>query len=338
MAPPYNRDEVKERVWETWKGATNVTLPSFTSDFSALNVGAIEHDVRLAAEHGYWGTLVAAESGTSFDEYLEFMEVAAGAAPDGFRLVAHLSFDTFDESIRAAKTAEDLGFEAALPSYPPTFVPTSAKQVVDFTADLASKTDLALILFAVGSWGFSRFAVETFPHDALVDLADLDTAAAIKYEAAAPSMITGFVELHRRIGDRILIQNPMEQNAPALVELFDMPWMGSSAYESFGDRVPRWFDLLHSGQWEEAMELYWSYQPLRLAKGNFHKSFAGANLIHRNGWKYLSWLHGYNGGLLRMPTMRLAPSQMKALRAGALASGYDVPETDDGFFLGRVEG
>lgn len=337
MALAYTRSEVKERVTATWRGATSVTLPSFTADFSGLNAGGIAHDVRLAAEHGYWGTLIASESGTTYDEYVRFMEIAADAAPKELRLVAHLSFDTFDESIEAAKVAEDLGFEAALPSYPPSFQPSSAREVVDYTRDLAERTDLALILFAVGSWGFSRFAVETFPHDALVELAELETAAAIKYEASAPSMITGLADLRRRIGDRILVQNPMEQNAPALIEWFGMQWMGSSAYESFGDRVPRWFSLLHEGRWDEGMELYWSYQPLRLAKGNFHKSFAGANLIHRNGWKYLSWLQGYNGGLLRMPSMRLAPAQMKALRSGAVASGYDVPETDEGFFAGRVE-
>jgi hypothetical protein len=30
MALPYKRNEVKERVRATWKGACNVTLPSFT--------------------------------------------------------------------------------------------------------------------------------------------------------------------------------------------------------------------------------------------------------------------------------------------------------------------
>src|SRR5262249_18794091 len=66
-----------------------------------------------------------------------------------------------------------------------------------------------------------------------------------------------------------------------------------------------------------------------------HASFAGANLIHRIGWKYLGWLHVFSGGLLRMPQMRLNPSQMRGLRAGLTASGYRLPETDDEFIEGR---
>ncbi len=126
MALPYKRSEVKDRVRNTWKGACNVTLPSFTGSFDALNAKAIEHDIRHGAKMGYWGTLVASECGTTFKEYLQFMEIAAGAAPKGFALVTHLSFDTVDQMIEAAKTAEMLGFEGALVSYPPTFRPKSA--------------------------------------------------------------------------------------------------------------------------------------------------------------------------------------------------------------------
>ena len=62
----------------------------------------------------------------------------------------------------------------------------------------------------------------------------------------------------------------------------------------------------------------------REAKGAFHASFNGANLIHRPGWKYLSWLHGFNGGLLRMPQMRLNPNQMRQLRMGLANSGFNT--------------
>jgi hypothetical protein len=59
MVLPYKRAEVKDRVRATWKGACNVTLPSFTTSFDALNAKAIEHDVRLGAKMGFWGTLIA---------------------------------------------------------------------------------------------------------------------------------------------------------------------------------------------------------------------------------------------------------------------------------------
>ncbi|MDH7795192.1 MULTISPECIES: dihydrodipicolinate synthase family protein [unclassified Beijerinckia] len=334
MALPYTRKEVKERVRATWKGACNVTLPSFTSQFDALNEKAIEHDVRLGAKMGFWGTLIAQESGTTFREYLQFMDIAAAAAPKGFNLITHLSFDTVDEMIEAAKTAETLGYEGALLSYPPSFRPKSAADIVAFTKAIADATDLALILFDVPTWGFKPLHPSAFPPEAMAACARLPTAASVKYEANPPGMISGLADLRRLCGNDAIIQCPLEHYAPGLVDWYGMPFMGTSAYDSFGDRVPRWFKLLHEGKWDEAMQLYWSYQPAREAKGAFHATFGGANLIHRNGWKYVSWLHGYSGGLLRMPQMRLNPNQMRGLRAGLQASNFDLPASDDGFYPG----
>ncbi|MGH9025295.1 MAG: dihydrodipicolinate synthase family protein [Acidimicrobiia bacterium] len=335
MTLAYARRDVKDRARAEWRGMCNVTLPSFTPlGLETLDESGIRHDVVRAAADGYWGTLIASESGTSLEEYVRFMEIAAGAAPPGFRLVTHLSFDSMDQAVVAADAAAGLGFEAALVSYPPSFRPTSGSDIVQFTRDLSERTDLALILFAVATWGFRSLHPSQFPPEAIAEMAKFDTAAAVKYEANSPGLVAGIADLLRRCGDDVLVQCPMEYHAPGLVDWFGMQWMGTSGYESFGDRPPRWFALLHEGRWDEAMELYWSYQPAREAKGAFHQSFAGANLIHRVGWKYLGWLHGYNGGLLRMPQMRLNPGQMRALRQGVAASGFEVPADDVGFYEG----
>jgi len=335
MALAYTRSEVKERARATWKGACNVTLPSFTRSFDALNEKAITHDVRLGAKMEFWGTLIASESGTTFREYLQFMEIAKAAAPKNFNLVVHLSFDTTAEMIAAASAAESLGYEAALLSYPASFRPKTPADIVAFTRDIAERTGLALILFDVLTWGFKSLHPSGFPPEAMAEVARLDTAACIKYEANPPGMISGLADLMRRCGEEVLVECPLEHYAPGLIDWYGMQFMGTSAYDSFGDRVPRWFKLLNGGKWDEGMQLYWSYQAAREAKGAFHASFAGANLIHRIGWKYLSWLHGYSGGLLRMPQMRLNPNQMRALRAGLAASNFELPSNDDAFYDGR---
>ena len=213
------------------------------------------------------------------------MEIAAGAAPAGFRLVTHLSFDTVDAMIEAAKTAEALGFEAALLSYPPSFRPFSAADIVSFSRDIAERTDLALMLFAVPTWGFGSLHPSKFPPDAVAEMAKFPTAAAVKYEANAPATTTGIADLLRRCKDDVLIEVPLEQYALGLIDWFGMQWIGTSAYDSFGDRVPRWFKLIRDGQWESGMDLYWSYQAAREAKGAFYATFPGANLIHCVGWK-----------------------------------------------------
>lgn len=335
MGLPYRRNEIKERARSTWHGMCNVTLPSFSADFTKLNEAAIRHDVALAHKMGFWGTLVASECGTTVEEYVRFMEIAADAAPGDFRLVAHLSFSNQEETLAVADAAAALGLEAGLLAYPTNFIPKAPSDVAAWTKEISDRSDLALILFAVTTWGYRSLSPQSFPHEALVEMADLETAAAVKYEANPPGIVAGLADLRKKCGDRLLVECPMEHTAPALIDWFGMQWMGTSGYESFGDRVPRWFRLLHEGKWDEGMEIYWSYQPAREAKGAWSGTWGGSNLIHRVGWKYLGWLHGFNGGLLRMPQMRLHPGQMKSLRAGIEASGYSVPTDDSGFFEGR---
>jgi dihydrodipicolinate synthase/N-acetylneuraminate lyase len=335
MSLPYSRSEVKERARSEWRGACNVTLPSFTSDFSDLNAQAIRHDVQLAAKHGFWGTLVASESGTTVDEYVRFLELAAEAAPADFRLVAHLSFSTVDEALRVADAAEGIGIEAGLLSYPPGFNPRRPADIVEHTRYFAERTDLALILFAVMTWGWSHLHPSGVPPEALEEMSRLETAAALKYEAGGTAMMASFAEVHRRCSEHLIVENPMEQYMPALVPTYDIPWIGTSGYEALGDRVPQVLAALQAGEHDRAMEIFWSCQPAREAKGAFHATFKGANLIHRVGWKYLGWLQGYSGGLLRMPQMRLTRGQMRQLRGGLAAAGFEIPDDDRGFAAGR---
>ena len=186
------------------------------------------------------------------------------------------------------------------------------------------------------TWGFKPLHPSGFPPEALEEMVRLETAAALKYEAGGSAMVTGFADIYRRCREHVLVQNPMEQQAIGLMGAYDIPWIGTSGYEAFGDRVPRLVAAVQDGRWDEAMEIFWSYNPGREAKGAFHATFAGAGLIHRVGWKYLGWLQGFNGGLLRMPQMRLNPGQMKALRAGLAASGFELPVDDVGFYEGRL--
>lgn len=336
MALPYNRSEIKDRAKNEWVGACSVTLPSFTEDFSGLNEAGIRHDIARAAELGFWGTLVASESGTTFEEYKRFLEVATEAAPEGFKIVSHLSFDTVEQALDVSKFSEDLGVEAGLLSYPQGFRPKSAKEIVESTRYITDNSDLAMILFASSAWGFKPLSPIGFPVEALEEMSKIDSAAALKFEGGGSALFSALTEVVERCGDDVVVEYPQEQQIPAQAKLFGTRWWGTSAYESYGDRVPKLIDALLADKFDEAMQIFWSYNAAREAKGAFHASFAGANLIHRQGWKYLAWLNGFNGGLLRMPQMRLAPGQMKALRAGLAASGYDLPADDAEFFSGRV--
>ena len=98
-----------------------------------------------------------------------------------------------------------------------------------YTAAMAAETDLALILFAVMSWGFRSIDPRGFPLDALDKMADLDTAACIKFEAGGPATMAALGEAVELCGSRVLVENPMEQYGPAVVDWFGQQFMAQPA-------------------------------------------------------------------------------------------------------------
>lgn len=332
---PFTRSEAKEWAKSTWFGMTNVVMPTFTSDLKALNPKAIAHDVKRSAELGFWGSLLVSECSTTIEEYKQFIDIAVENRPKDFRLVLHGSFDTLEETIDVCQYAEAQGVEALLLSYPNNFYPKTQQEIVDYTRAVTDKTNLALIIFAVESWNFGRIHPSKFPVSLIKELAEIDTAVAVKYEAGHPGM-AGMAEVMRAVGDKIIVCDPMEHNGPLFMDAYGMQWMGTSNYECFGDRSVKWFNALREGKWDEGMEIFWQLVPARAARGAFHASFSGAKLIHRPGWKFMQWLNGFNGGPLRMPQMRLMDPVMNSLREGFRKGGVDVTDEPlENFFVGR---
>jgi dihydrodipicolinate synthase/N-acetylneuraminate lyase len=336
--PEYTRREAKEWARANLRGVCNVIMPTFAEDLSGLNEAAIRHDVRRNVELGFWGALIVAECGTTLDEYKRFMEIVVDEARGRMRTVLHASFDTLDGMLEAARHAEEVGVDLVLPAFPQTFYPRSTADLYRFIERFARGTDLAISLFCAHQWNFGRLHPSEFPPSLVAELANIDTVVAAKYEVGRPA-IAGVLQVHKLCGDRIVVSDPGEWNAPVWVNAFGMQWMGTSGYEYFGGTVPQMFRLLHEGQWDEAMEIYWRIHPARVARLADAQSYAGANFIHRFNWKYMGWLQGYNGGSLRAPVMRVGDAALKRLRDALVRSGFELgPETEDvtSFLRGRV--
>jgi len=79
MSLPYTRSKSKTVPGRT--GRALATSPCLHSRQTwKTQSGWYCHDIRLCAEWGFWGTLIASESGTTVDEYIQFMEIAAEPA------------------------------------------------------------------------------------------------------------------------------------------------------------------------------------------------------------------------------------------------------------------
>ena len=99
-------------------------------------------------------------------------------------------------------------------SYPPSFRPEDGARHRRLHQVIADDTDLALILFAVTTWGFGALHPSKFPPEAIAAMAKFPTAAAVKYEANPPATTTGIADLLRRCKNDVIIEVPLEQYRP----------------------------------------------------------------------------------------------------------------------------
>jgi 4-hydroxy-tetrahydrodipicolinate synthase len=334
MTRPAHRLAAREWAREKLRGVYNVIIPSYTTDLRGLNEAGIRHDVRREIELGFAGALVVAETALNADEYVRMVEWAADEAAGKLTLFFHASFNTLAENIEMAKRCQEAGTAVALLSYPPSFYPSSLRDVYDYTATFCAETDMAVMLFPVPLWGFERLHPASIPVDMLTEMVDaIPNIAAIKAEGGMPG-IGGFTETWNALHERVIVTMPLEQQAIPLATILPLQLIGTSNTESLGGSVPAMLALCQQGRYEEAMKIYWDVDPARRA--NERIGVAGTNSVHRLAWKYQAWLTGFNGGPLRMPTQRLVAPQMQGLRAGAVAAGIVTAPADDAeFFIGR---
>ena len=166
-------------------------------------------------------------------------------------------------------------------------------------------------------------------------LDNIPNIIAIKAEGGMP-LVAGFTQCYQLFNDDVIVMTPLEKDAFAIGNLVPIQWMATSNYEMYGDTLPKLFNKMKEGKYEEVYEQYWKLQPARQTVGKLMASSDGAGLVNRMLWKYAAWLNGFSGGPLRQPTMKINQSQMSAIRQALIASGIEVTKDDDSqFFVGR---
>ncbi|WP_328531320.1 dihydrodipicolinate synthase family protein [Nocardioides sp. NBC_00368] len=330
--------KAESRTWAREKlvGAVNCTIPSFTADLKGLNEKGIRHDIALAKEHGFIGSLAIGEVSITPEEYIDFIRIAKDEGGEDFFICHHACFNTLEENIEMAQLAEAAGADLILLSYPPSFYPESEDEVLEFTRTFADSTNLAIILFPMTIWNFSRL----HPSDISTGLIrrildDAPNVAVIKAEGGYPNIMNA-VECHRLFGDEVVISVPIEADLIPLSQVIPIQLSATSDHEYYGPVIPQIMKLIRAGDNDRATELFWKLHPARVAKNGLFAAVHGGSVLNRMGWKFQGWLQGYNGGPLRMPTMRLQDKQMRAYRNALLEAGFDIPnEPLKDFFIGR---
>lgn len=151
----YTKKEAREWARQNLIGVASVTIPTMTSDFTRLNEKAIRHDVNLAIEHGFVGSLAVSEVLLTFEEHDQFQQIMVDEAKGRMIVVHHAVFNTLEDNIAAVKRAEANGAELVLLGYPPHFYPKSYEEVYQYSKAICDATNLAVMLFPVPIWGLA---------------------------------------------------------------------------------------------------------------------------------------------------------------------------------------
>ena len=330
----YTKGEARDWAREHLEGVANVVIPTVTSDFKRLNERAIRHDVETCIAHGFTATLAVSEVVMSIEEYEQSVAMMVDQAAGRLIIIHHAVFNNLDENLDAVARAESAGAELVLLGYPPYFRPCSLDDVYDYTRAICDATNLAVMLFPIPSWGFSRLHPADIPVPLLRRLIDdCPNVAAIKAEGGNPN-IMGLIEVHRAFHHEVVISCPMEHEYIPLAQLIPIPFCGTNYGAYFGDTLPRVFTMIQEGRFDEATATFHQLDPARKAFASVPNFSNGT--INRMMWKAEGWLMGYNGGPIRHPTSRVYDRDIAALRRGLQLAGLTpTDDPDEAFYVGR---
>jgi 4-hydroxy-tetrahydrodipicolinate synthase len=330
----YTKSEARAWAREKMNGVAQVTIPTLTNDFKRINEKAVRHDVRLAKEHGFIGSLAVSEVPRSEDEHDQFQKIMIDEAGKDFIVVHHAVFNTLEDNIEMVKKAEANGCELVLLGYPPHFYPKSLEDVYRYTKAFCDATNLAVMLFPIPIWGFTRLDPSDIPISILRRLIDeCPNIVAIKAEGGQPYVMS-LIEVHREFHKEVVIASPLEYEYLTMGQLIDIPFCGTNYSAFFGPTIPRAHKLMQQGKFDEVTQIFYQIDPMRRAVGSI--GFGGPGLASRLMWKYQAWLQGYNGGPIRHPQMRVYAKDMALLRNATKAAGLNPTSSpDEEFFIGR---
>lgn len=230
---------------------------------------------------------------------------------------------------------EKVGLQGFLLGFPANFYPQSSDEIYETARRMCDATNLPITIWSTIHFNFERFHSSGFPIDVLVRLADVPNVIAMKL-----SELGLYADLHRLIGDRILLGMPIERNTPLLVTNLGMQWMGAACFEVLQSPEHPWvveyFNLLLEGKLEAAMDIYWRLTPARII---FEQQFAPTFMTGTYHWtqqKYYQWCVGGNGGLVRQPSMRPHQHEMDMTKMAFQSIGITPRQNDAEFIVGRL--
>ncbi len=327
--------KMKKWAKEHLKGIENCTFPSFTPDLKELDEDGIRWDVNQAIKHGFFSTLVAGETGLTFEESKRLVSIVTDEAKDRLSVCTTLLYDSFEKNMEMLKHAEACGCNTLLLGFPATFYPKTDEEIYKAALEFCDATNIGIILYPSPHYNFQRLHNSGFPLGVLEKLADHDNVVGAKVGEMGL-----YADCYRRFGDKVFINCPVERFAPLMIKPYKMQWMGAGCYEVMQSPekpyLVEYFNLLQQGKVDAAMEIYWMLTPARVLFEQQFNATVMSGTYHWTQHKLYQWCVGGNGGPTRQPSMKLHQHEIEATKMGFRMINIEPREPDEEFYMGRM--
>jgi dihydrodipicolinate synthase/N-acetylneuraminate lyase len=341
MALEFTKKEAKQWAKVNLKGLEGVIHASYTPDLSGLDEEGIRWDVQYLIANQLNCILCAVEaSAMTFEERKIFAEIVCDEAKDKIHVSMTILQNTVEEDIEMMHHFEKVGGTFILLGHPVQFYPRSAEEIYRQYKLMCDSTNLAVNFYA-GRLHVRRMHPSYFPLDTLQQIADIPNVVGMKLCGGGP--IGFMVESFRLIGDRVLVNDPVQINWPIAIPQYGQQWAGAGPYDTSqtpnNPRMVNLFNAFVEGKIDDAMEMYWDFLkgvPAGISMGGAD-SYFHTGIVNTLPDKYSQWLLGGNGGMVRQPMgQRLYDYQKEMMRAHARGLGVPLRDNEEEFFVGRV--
>lgn len=277
----------------------------------------------------------------TFEERKKFVETVCDEAKGKIHVSMTILQNTVEEDIEMMHHFEKVGGTFILLGHPVQFYPRTPEEIYRQYKLMCDSTNLAVNFYA-GRLHVRSMHPSYFPLSILPQIADILNVVGMKLCGGGP--IGFMVESFRLIGDRVLVNDPMQTNWPITIPQYGQQWAGAGPYDASqtpdNPRMVRLFNLFVDGKMDEAMDLYWDFMksiPAGISLGGGADSYFNTGIVSTLPDKYAQWLLGGNGGIVRQPMgQRLHDYQKEGIRARLRGLGVPLRDNEEEFFVGRA--
>ena len=230
MGLEFTKSEAKQWAKDNFKGLEAPIFPSFSPDLSELDEDGIRYDVNHIIANGMISILIAAEGcGMTHDERKRFVSIVNDEVKGRVHTSVSVLMDTVEQNIDIMEHHEKTGGNFAMLGHPLMYDPESEEELYRNYKYMCDATNLAL-QFYPGRLKVKRWSPSGWPMSILPKIGEIPNVVAMKIPGGASLTFT--IECFHRIGDIVLVADPMPSSWFTTMINYGQQWAGAGPFYS----------------------------------------------------------------------------------------------------------